>query len=298
LFIIIPHGCLHPCDIGVNADVSPASTPVNSKMLNLFLLNLFCHLSSSSKSVIEYHLYMAIQNRPRHLLKRIDADKIPGKPIDLAMEKRNEEYAAFVASEQMNFPEPQYPIEALEALKIENPKVPIPKGEDFNTVFAKAESGDKWAMYYLAFFCIDRFENAPNRKDMIDFALYYYYKSAQCGFSVAIYTLGYVYRKGQGVIADPKKALLFFEQSNETIAQEEIGRYYLNGEVVEQDYEKAFKCFAKCALFREKYDYSALPELARMYREGIFVEADEKFADYLEEQGKKRGERGREYEKG
>jgi len=243
-------------------------------------------------------LFMEGFNRAKHLLKRIDADKIPGKPVDLAMEKLNEKYAAFVAGEQMNFPEPQYPIEALEALKTENPVVPIPKGEDFNTVLAKAESGDKWAMYYLAFFCIDRFEKEPNSKDMIDFALYYYFQAARCGFSAALYTLGTLYLKGQVVTADPKKALKYFEQSNETIALEEIGRYYLDGEVVEQDFEKAFKCFAKCALFKEKYDYSALPELARMYREGIFVETDEKFAEYLEEQGKKRGESGKKYEKG
>ena len=65
-----------------------------------------------------------------------------------------------------------------------------------------------------------------------------------------------------------------------------------------QDYENAFKCFAKCALFKEKYDYSALPEFARMYREGIFVEMDERFAGYLEEQGKKRGESGKSGESG
>ena len=43
--------------------------------------------------------------------------------------------------------------------------------------------------------------------------------------------------------------------------------------------------------------YPLLPELARMYREGLFVEPDAVFAGYLEEQGKKRGERGKEYEK-
>ena len=86
-------------------------------------------------------------------------------------------------------------------------------------------------------------------------------------------------------------------QSNEIIALEEIGRYYLNGDIVAQDYEKAYKCFAKCALFREKYDYSALPELARMYREGLFVEPNAVFAGYLEELSKKRGESGMEHEK-
>jgi len=237
-------------------------------------------------------------NRAKHLLKRIDADKIPGKPIDLALEAKNKEYAAFVAGEQMHYPEPQYPIETLEALKKENPKVPIPKGEGFNTVLANAESGDKWAMYYLAIYCIDRFENDPDNKEMIDYALYYYHKAALCGFSAALYTLGDVYQKGKGVTADPNKALMYYEQSNETIALEEIGIYYLNGDIVSQDYEKAYKCFAKCALFKEKYDYAALPKLARFYREGLFVEKDEKFADYLEEQSKKRGESGKKYEKG
>ena len=48
---------------------------------------------------------------------------------------------------------------------------------------------------------------------------------------------------------------------------------------------------------RKLDDYVALSELARMYREGIFVKIDKKFADYLEEQDKKRGESRREYEK-
>ena len=243
-------------------------------------------------------LFMEGYNRAKHLLKRIDADKIPGKPIDLEMEKKNMEYTAFVAGEQKNFPEPHYPIEALEALKKENPELTIPKGEDFNTALTKVGYGDTRAMYYIAFYCINRFENEPDRKDMIDFALHYYYQSARSGFSAALYSLGTVYRRGQAVTPDPKKALLYYDQSKETIAQEEIGRYYLNGEFVEQDYERAFKCFVKCALFREKYDYAALPELARMYREGLFVDPDTIFADYLEEEGKKRGESVREYEKG
>jgi len=253
----------------------------------------------ASKDAPEF--FMEGYNRAKRLLKRIDADKIPGKPIDLAMEKKNKEYAAFVAGEQANFPEPQYPVEALEALKIENPKVPIPKGVAFNTVLAKAESGDTGAMYYLASYCLDRFKKELGGKGMIDFALHYYYKAARSGFSAALYTLGTLYHKGEGVASDPQKALLFFEQSSEINAQEEIGIYYLNGDIVEQNYEKAFKCFTKCALFKEKYDYAALRELARMYREGLFVEPDVTFAEYLEEQGKKRkkrGESGRGYEKG
>jgi len=62
----------------------------------------------------------------------------------------------------------------------------------------------------------------------------------------------------------------------------ELGVYSLKGEIIEQDYEKAFKCFAKCALHKINANYGALANLARMYREGLFVDVDEKFADYCE----------------
>ena len=244
---------------------------------------------AASKDMPE--LFMEGYNRAKNLLKRIDADKIPGRPVDLALEKKSKEYAAFVDGEQMNFPEPQYPIVEIEKLKAENSIIDyLPGKVTFNKILSDAESGDSYAMYHLAFYCFDRFENKTGNKEIINFALYYYYKAAQSGFSAALYTLGTLFRKGQGVAFDPNKALLYFEHSNEIIAQEEIGVYYMNGEIVEQDYERAFKCFVKCALFKEKFDYAALPELARMYREGLFVEVDEKFADYLETQGKKRGE--------
>ena len=121
-------------------------------------------------------LYTEDHNRAKLLLARIGPGKIPRKPHDLVIEKQNEEYSAFVASEQMIFSKPQYPIEALKVLKIENPII--------------------------------------------------------------------------------------------------------------------LKCFAKCTLFRIKYDYSALPEFAHIYRERIFVKTGDKFACYLEEHGKKCGEGG------
>ena len=48
------------------------------------------------------------------------------------------------------------------------------------------------------------------------------------------------------------------------------------------EYEKAFKRFAKCALYETTISCGALIYLSRMYREGIYVDIDEKFADYLE----------------
>jgi len=194
----------------------------------------------------------------------------------------------------MDYPEPNFPVAELEELKSENPAISyLPGGVTFNDLLAKVDSSDTYAMYHLAFYLHQRFWFETKSQSMVEVAMQYFYKAARCGYSPAMYSLGGIYLKGEGVVADPRRALLYFDQSNEIIAGEEIGRYYMNGDVIPQNYEKAFMCFAKCALLKEKYDYSALPELAKMYREGIFVEMDGRFADYLEEQSKKRGESAR-----
>jgi len=62
---------------------------------------------------------------------------------------------------------------------------------------------------------------------------------------------------------------------------------YPIAKIVERDYEKAFKYFAKCALGKNNMSYGSLTNLARMYREGIFVQRDERFAVHLENLSKK-----------
>jgi len=56
---------------------------------------------------------------------------------------------------------------------------------------------------------------------------------------------------------------------------------------VERDFEKAFKYFARCALGGRNWCYGSLINLARMYREGIYVEVDTAFAEYCETLGEK-----------
>jgi len=233
--------------------------------------------------------YMEGYNRAKHLLKRIEAGKIPALPGESNSDGASIEYTEFITSEMMEYPEPLFPIAGLDSLKVENPKI---EGWSvsilFNDLFNAAEAGDNEAMYHIAFYCFNRFMNTPGSKDIIDFALYYYHKAIRHGNKDAMYNLGSIYYHGDGgVSVDYKKAYLLYLYSEVPIAQGELGVYYAKGEIVEKDFEKAFMCFAKCALQKVPMSYGSLANLARMYREGIYVSVDEKFASYLESLSKK-----------
>lgn len=70
------------------------------------------------------------------------------------------------------------------------------------------------------------------------------------------------------------------------LAENELGAIHAAGKIVPQDYEKAFKHFAKEALSKSPLRYVALENLSKMYRNGLYVDKDVKFADYLLELGK------------
>jgi len=226
--------------------------------------------------------FMEGYNRAKYLSKRIKANKIS---IVASISDENIEYMTFINSDMMNYPEPNYPIPELEKLKVENPEI---EDYSFNDILAVAESGAGVAMYTIAFYCFNRYASEPDNKSIIDFALYYYHKAVQYGHKGAMYNLASIYYHGDaGIVIDRYKAYFLYLYSDVYIAQGELGIYYAKGEVVEQDYEKAFMCFAKCALSKENYCYGALENLAQMYRNGIYVEADDKFAEYLEKLSEK-----------
>ena len=223
-------------------------------------------------------------NRAKYLLARIESGKKADKSDGADHDRGSDAYELFISSETMQYPEPKYPIAELDQLKIENPVVKIFDEKPFNDLLVAAEAGDKEAMYYIAFYCFNRFEAKPNEPNMIDFALYYYHKAIRHGRKSAMYNLASAYYYGEkGIPVDRNKAYLLYLHSGEPLAQGELGVYYARGEIVERDYEKAFKHFAKCALSETEFRYGSLTNLTRMYREGIFVQKDEKFAAYLED---------------
>ena len=187
--------------------------------------------------------------RAKDLLKEIEAGKIPKQPVKRNTQEDDSDYIDFINSDMLKYPEPQQPIAELEKLKAENLPIDVSDNEPFNDLLAAAESGDKDAMYHLAFYCYNKFENESDNQNIIDFALYYYHKAIRCGYRGAMYNLGSIYYHGnEAVKVDRYKAYLLYLHSGVVLAQGELGVFYAEGEIVEQDYEKAFKCFAKCAL--------------------------------------------------
>jgi TPR repeat protein len=227
--------------------------------------------------------FMEGYNRAKLLLKRIRANKIDTLLADSTEPKENQKYIEFIDSDMMQYPAPKIPVRELEVLNTENPKIAEFDNCSFSETLAAAESGDKEAMYMIAFYCFNRFANEPDNKSITDFSLYYFHKAIRHGHKGAMYNLASIYYHGNnGVQIDRQKAYCLYLYSEVRIAQGELGVYYAKGENVEQDYEKAFLCFAKCALLKINACYGSMSNLARMYREGIYVDIDKKFSDYLE----------------
>lgn len=66
----------------------------------------------------------------------------------------------------------------------------------------------------------------------------------------ATYALGYVYRRGIGLAADPAKAVEFFERAAEAghaAAKNELGLMYLNGQGMFPNYRRAYELFEAAA---------------------------------------------------
>ena len=224
-------------------------------------------------------------NRANYLLNEIKL----GHSIAQEVKSDGSDYLEFINSEMLCYPKPQKQIVELEKLKAENPQIYVfNEISYFNDTLASAEQGNNEAMYNIAFYCYNRFESEIDNNDIIDFALYYYHKAIQCGHKGAMYNLGSIYYHGGSAIpVDRYKAYMLYLHSNISFAKGQLGIYYAKGEIVKQDYEQAFKCFAKCALQKVYLSYGSLANLAIMYRKGLFVDVDEKFAECCERLSKK-----------
>ena len=77
-----------------------------------------------------------------------------------------------------------------------------------------------------------------------------YRKSANLGYTPAVYSLGVCYLRGMGVKRDEKRAYELITEAAEQgnlDAEFTLGHFYFEGSVVECDYEKAARIFKKAA---------------------------------------------------
>ncbi len=91
---------------------------------------------------------------------------------------------------------------------------------------------------------------------------------ANQGYAPAQASLGFLYRKGIGVIQDYKKAFKWLQKSanqGNASAQTNLGYMYANGKGVIQDYSKAFELFQKSA---NQGNDNAQANLGYMYETG------------------------------
>lgn len=107
--------------------------------------------------------------------------------------------------------------------------------------------------------------------------------------------LGAMYRSGEGVEKDLKKAHYWLKKSaaaHNYLAEYLLGQMYKNGEGVKKNLTTAFKYYIKSAR-SEKFDWSQY-ETARAYEEGQGVKKDNKKAFYWHKQAIKNGNTGSE----
>ena len=101
--------------------------------------------------------------------------------------------------------------------------------------------------------------------------------------------LGIMYRNGEGVTKDDKKAFEYFNKAlehDETDVSYEakrlLGIMYKNGEGVRKNYKKAFELFSQLVEMWRRFDYGNLSEaqrlLGNMYHYGYGIKKDLKQA--------------------
>ena len=140
-----------------------------------------------------------------------------------------------------------------------------------NTTFKddlrKAKHGDIEAQYRVAKVY---YEEEKNHKE----AMKWYRKAAEHGNANAQYNLGLFYAEGQVVEQDIMEAIKWYrkaaEQGNAN-AQYNLGLYYAEGQVVKQDFMEAVKWYRKAA---EHGNANAQYNLGLYYAEGQVVEQD------------------------
>jgi TPR repeat protein len=108
----------------------------------------------------------------------------------------------------------------------------------------------------------------PKVEASLPLAFKLFLHAARRGHAEAQMQVGFRYRRGLGVEANPGLALAWYERSarqGDTYAQEDLGELYETGELGKQDLERAFKYTLKAA---EADGMLAPYRLARMYEDG------------------------------
>jgi TPR repeat protein len=103
-------------------------------------------------------------------------------------------------------------------------------------------------------------------------------KAAEKGDAYSMRYLGCLYRDGDGVEKDIKKAIEYFERAAEkddAYSMRYLGCFYRDGDGVEKDIKKAIEYFERAA---EKGDAYSMHYLGCLYRDGDGVDSDYKQA--------------------
>lgn len=127
-------------------------------------------------------------------------------------------------------------------------------------------------------------------------AIKWYRISAEKGNTLAQSNLGYAYHYGEGVEKDYNQAIKWFRKSAEqgnASAQYRLGFYYRNGEGVEEDLYEAVKWYRKSA---EQGNSGGQTLLGLMYKSGNGVNADRKKAIYWFKKAANQGEEAAQYQ--
>jgi TPR repeat protein len=120
-------------------------------------------------------------------------------------------------------------------------------------------------------------DNAYDKKDYKT-ALNIYRSLAEQGNAEAQFSLGWMYKKGKGVIKSLEEAIKWYTKAAEQgygIAQYNLGIYYIDGEGIPIDYKKALSWWRKSA--KQGYPHSEYA-LGWLYENGYGVKQDTKKA--------------------
>lgn len=140
----------------------------------------------------------------------------------------------------------------------------------FNWFELAADAGDSYAVYRVGWL----YSKGNGVTKNYERAAEYYQKAVDKGNVSAMNGLGYLYTNGLGVEKNYEKALQLFNQAvalGNDIALYNIALFYESGWGVTKDMQKAISYYRMAA---EKEDADAMNKIASFYREGTGVEKD------------------------
>lgn len=136
---------------------------------------------------------------------------------------------------------------------------------------------EEWATFYALNY--PQLVDEEKAKKIIE----YYEKAIEIGSYRAMLNLGAIYYQGSFVKQDYTKAVELYEMAAESdeseiasIAVTNLGYCHYYGRNIPVNYQKAFSCYLKGAL--KFNNVNCYFKLGDMYKKGLFVEKDEKFA--------------------